>query len=143
MPANHTAIVTAARQRHEYTRAKAIQALHELDRAGTAITFETVARTAHVSRSWLYTQPDIRAEIQRLRDATRRVPTPPIPAAQRATPDSLRRRLDSAHQRIHQLPEDNQQLRRHLEQALGQRRQATGASATMTSRFGNDASTEQ
>lgn len=46
MPADHTAIVAAARQRHELTRAKAIQALRELDRAGTAITFQTVAQTA-------------------------------------------------------------------------------------------------
>jgi hypothetical protein len=130
MPADHTAIVAAARQRHEYTRAKAIQALRELDRAGTAITFETVARTARISRSWLYTQPDIRAEIQRLRAATQPAPTPPIPATQRATAESLRRRLDSAHQRIHRLSDENQRLRRQLAQALGERRQSTASPAS-------------
>jgi hypothetical protein len=31
-----------------------------------------VARKAQVSRSWLYTQPDIRAEIERLRASGRR-----------------------------------------------------------------------
>jgi len=40
---NSIHITTAAKQRHEYTRAKAIAALHELDQAGTAITFEAVA----------------------------------------------------------------------------------------------------
>jgi hypothetical protein len=39
----------------------AIKALRELDAASAAVTFELVASTAGVSRSWLYTQPDIRA----------------------------------------------------------------------------------
>jgi len=131
MPADHAAIVQAARRRHELTRAKAIQALRELDRTGAAVTFQTVARTAQVSRSWLYAQPDIRAEIQRLRGATQRTPNPPIPASQRATTDSLRQRLEAAHERIRQLTEENQRLRRQLAQVLGERRHAT---ATVTTR---------
>ena len=78
-PDTATHLAAAARQRHELARAKAIRALRELDRAGTATTFEAVARAASVSRSWLYTQPDIRGEIQRLRDATRRALSLPIP----------------------------------------------------------------
>jgi hypothetical protein len=117
-----THLAAAARQRHELARAKAIRALRELDRAGTATTFEAVARAASVSRSWLYTQPDIRAEIQRLRDATRRAPSPSIPATQRATAESLLRRLETANERIRQLTEDNQRLRRQLAQALGDQR---------------------
>jgi hypothetical protein len=133
MPADHTAIVAAARQRHEYTRAKAIQALRELDRAGTAITFQTVAKTAQVSRSWLYTQQDIRAEIQRLRGAARHAHTPPIPATQRATTDSLRRRLEATQHRIRQLTEENQRLRRQLAQTLGERRHNTTVTSTQPS----------
>jgi hypothetical protein len=124
MPADPTPIVTAARQRHELTRAKAIRALRELDRAGTPITFEIVAHTAGVSRSWLYTQADIRAEIQRLRDTTRRAPTTSIPSAQRTSDSSAQTRLQAAVQRNRALAEDNQRLRRQLAQALGQRRQA-------------------
>jgi hypothetical protein len=127
MPADPTPIVTAARQRHELTRAKAIQALRELDRAGTPITFEIVANAAGVSRSWLYTQADIRAEIQRLRDATRWAPTPSIPAAQRTSDSSAQARLQAAVQRNRALAEDNQRLRRQLAQALGQQRQAPAA----------------
>jgi hypothetical protein len=94
MHADNTAhLITAASQRHELTRSKAIRAVRELDAAGTTVTFESVAGAAGVSRSWLYTQPDIRDEIQRLRDLGRRAPgtrhigagTPPqqrrIPAA--------------------------------------------------------------
>ena len=124
MPADPTPIVTAARQRHELTRAKAIRALRELDRAGTPITFEIVAHTAGVSRSWLYTQADIRAEIQRLRDTTRRAPTTSIPSAQRTSDSSAQTRLQAAIQRNRARAEDNQRLRRQLAQALGQRRQA-------------------
>ncbi|WP_372412276.1 DUF6262 family protein [Streptomyces luteireticuli] len=63
---NSAHLALSARQRHELTRAKTIKTLRELDTAGTPVTFEAVARTAQVSRSWLYTQPDIRAEIERL-----------------------------------------------------------------------------
>lgn len=66
MRANNTRhLIVAARQRHELTRAKAIQALRTLDAEGRPVTFETVAQAATVSRSWLYAQPDIRAEIER------------------------------------------------------------------------------
>ena len=43
---NSIHLVTAAQQRHELTRAKAIAAMHELDRAGAVLTFESVARHA-------------------------------------------------------------------------------------------------
>jgi hypothetical protein len=129
-PNNTAAIITAAQRRHALTRAKAIQALRELDHAGTPITFETIARTAGVSRSWLYNQPDIRTEIQRLRDATRRAPAPPIPATQRATADSLRRRLEATNERLRQLTEDNQRLRRQIAQALGDRRATKAPGST-------------
>jgi hypothetical protein len=88
-PDASTPLATAARQRHELTRSKTIQALRELDRAGTAVTFESVARHADVSRSWLYSQPDIRTEIERLRRATRRSPSSLIPAAQHTSDASL------------------------------------------------------
>ena len=60
----------AAARRHELTRAKALQALRELDRAGTPVTFAGVAQAAGISRSWLYTQPDISDQIRRLRQDT-------------------------------------------------------------------------
>jgi len=89
MPADNTeAIINAARQRHELTRAKAIQALRELERADATVTFQAVATAADVSRSWLYNQPDIRAEIVRLRATTQRPTSPSIPAGQRISESS-------------------------------------------------------
>ena len=123
MPADNTAqLIDSARHRHELTRAKAIRALRELDRAGTPVTFELVARTAEVSRSWLYSQPDIRTEIQQLRDTARRAPSSRIPASQRASDPSLRQRLQAACERNRQLADDNRRLRRQLAEALGQLR---------------------
>lgn len=122
-PDNTAPIIAAARQRHELTRAKAIQALRELDRAGTTVTFQTVAATALVSRSWLYSQPDIRAEIERLRDTTTRsTSSPPIPAAQRTSERSALARLETALKRNRELAQENQRLRRQLSHALGQQR---------------------
>jgi hypothetical protein len=94
------------------------------DAAGGAVTFEIVAKTAGVSRSWLYTQPDIRAEIERLRSRHQRAPAQPVPARQRTTDPSLLQRLEIANARNRELAEDNQRLRRQLAQALGELRAA-------------------
>ena len=53
-PDNTAPIIAAARQRHELARAKAIQAIRELDRADTAITFTGVAGTAGFSELGSY-----------------------------------------------------------------------------------------
>jgi hypothetical protein len=121
---NSRHIVAAARNRHEYTRAKAIQALREIDAAGTAVTFDAVARAASVSRSWLYTQPDLRAEIERLRVEQQRASADPVPARQRASDASLLRRLEAANERNRRLAEENRQLREQLARALGDLRAA-------------------
>ena len=107
----------AAARRHELTRAKAIQALRELDRAGTPVTFAGVAQAAGVSRSWLYTQPDISDQIRRLRkDTDGAGGAGAIPAGQRATGASLRARLTAALDRNKQLADENARLRRQLAQ---------------------------
>lgn len=115
-------LTESARQRHQLTRSKAVRALRELDRAGTPVNFEVVARNADVSRSWLYTQPDIRAEIERLRDATRHSPVPAVPAAQRTSDASLLIRLQAANENNRLLTQENQRLRRQLAHALGDQR---------------------
>jgi DNA invertase Pin-like site-specific DNA recombinase len=123
MPADNTApLITAAHKRRELTRAKAIQALRELDQAGTPVTFQAVARASGVSRSWLYAHNDIRIEIERLRNTTGRAPSPPIPTSQRASESSLLQRLAQASQRNRQLTEENTRLRRQLAHALGDQR---------------------
>jgi hypothetical protein len=88
------------------------------------VTFESVARAAGVSRSWLYTQPDIREEVLQLRDLGRRAPGTSVPAHNRSSDASLLLRLEASTARNRELAEDNRRLRRQLAQALGQFRAA-------------------
>jgi len=126
-----TPLAVAAARRHELTRARAIQALRELDRAGAPVTFAAVAAAARISRSWLYTQPDIRDQIQRLRTSTSRAPGTPVPIGQRSTDASLHTRLTAALQRNQALADENARLLRQLARALGDQR-------TTRTRSGND-----
>lgn len=119
---NSKHLIAAARRRSQATRRRAIAALRRMDDAGLVINFDTVARAANVSRSWLYNQPDLREQVERLRQprttAGRRTP----PERQRATDASLLARLDIASARIQELETDNKRLRRALAEALGDRR---------------------
>ena len=125
-------LAEAAARRHELTRARAVQALRELDRAGSAVTFASIATAAGISRSWLYTQPDISDQIRRLRsNANNAGSAGVIPAGQRATGASLRARLTAALARNQQLADENTRLRRQLARALGDQRSAR-------TRSGND-----
>jgi hypothetical protein len=134
-PDTTASIIAAAKRRHELTRAKAIQAIRELDRAGAIVTFAAVAAAAGVSRSWLYSQPGIREQIQQLRDTASRSAAAPIPASQRASDASLQRRLQAArgeHEKLlserAQLLQERDRLRRQVARLLGEQRQ-TGTPA--------------
>lgn len=123
-PETPAPLAAAAARRHELTRSRAIQAIRELDRAGRPVTFASVAATAGISRSWLYTQPDIRSQIGQLRQAGGKHQEAAVPTRQRATEASLRSRLATAIEINRQLSEDNARLRRQLAHALGHRRSA-------------------
>jgi len=119
-------LIAAARHRAAATRKRAIAALRRMDKAGTPITVEAFAREAKVSRSWIYNQPDMRAEVERLR--AQRNPASKgrlVPDQQRASDASLLRRLESAAERIRRLETENRQLRETLALALGETRAAT------------------
>jgi uncharacterized protein DUF6262 len=120
---NSRHIVTAARRRATATRRRAIAAIRRMDNAGQPISFDAVAREGQISRSWLYNQPDLRAEIERLR--ARRDPGPTehrLPDRQRASDASQRRRLEVATERNRQLEAENRHLREALAVALGEQR---------------------
>ena len=122
---NSRHLIDAAQQRAEETRTRALRTLRRLDDTGVVVTFEAVAREAGVSRSWLYSQADLRAEIQALRARTTPAPSAPLtPKRQAATDASLLRRLEAATERMRQLEEDNRQLREALAEALGAARTA-------------------
>lgn len=112
------ALAAAAHERSTDTRRRAVEALRHLDAGGEPVTFSSVARAAGVSRSWLYRQPHLRAEVDRLRRPGRQ----PVPSTQRASTDSLRQRLDTTLAEIQRLKLENQQLREQVARRFGQQR---------------------
>jgi Family of unknown function (DUF6262) len=124
---NSRHVIVAAHRRAEQTRQRAVAAVRRMDATGKPITFDGVARAAGVSRSWLYTQADLRGEIERLRARNQRQPSSTVvpPQRQRATDTSLLRRLEAATERIRRLEHDNRELRDALAQALGEHRTST------------------
>lgn len=119
--AKSVALLAAAQKRTRDTRQRAVETLRRLDAAGETVTFAGVAMAAGVSRSWLYRQPDIRAEIDRLR-TSRSATATPVPTSQRASTESIRRRLDVALDEIQRLKIENQQLREQVAKRFGQQR---------------------
>jgi predicted nucleic acid-binding Zn-ribbon protein len=123
MSVEQTERLTAnARRRSEQTLQRAQETLTAMAACGDTITLAKLAQTADVSRSWIYTQPELRERIEQLRLAAPARP-PGSAAASRASLESLKRRLDLAHQRIAQLRDENLQLRRSVEQLHGQLRE--------------------
>ena len=117
----------AAQARHDATLRRAEDTLRRLATKGSPITFRRVAEEAGVSRSWLYRQDQLRAQIDHLRDtATSRTST--IPAAERATTDSLRQQLRAYRSEIARLRLENQELREQLAHHLGAQRAALNTS---------------
>jgi hypothetical protein len=113
---HHLAI--AARTRSRTTRERSLAAIQTMIDTGQEITFDAVATTAGVSRSWLYGAADLRDRIIELRAMTRSTTKSP-PPPQRATETSLLTRLEVTQERLRQVTADNAALRAQLEQALG------------------------
>lgn len=111
----------AAAARHEDALHRGRAAIDELDRSSETPSFSSVARAAGVSRGWLYSQPELREAIMRLRH-DRVGGRARIPTAQRASDESLRQRLDAAREDISRLRAENTVLRDQLGRSIGERR---------------------
>lgn len=123
MPDRIELLREAAQARHAATLRRAEDTLRTLTRRGVPITFRGFAEAAGVSRSWLYRQPQLRKEIDRLRHQ-RSSPDPPVSPAERATPDSLRQQIHAYREEIARLRAQNQALYEQLARRLGTARAA-------------------
>lgn len=127
MPADRAdRLAQHARARHEQTLRRAQEALASMADDGDPVTVSRLASKAAISRSWVYTQPELRDRIAQLQHARTRSPRRNDDS--RASEESLRHRLTLAHQRITQLRAENHQLRQSLARAHGQLRAATVSS---------------
>lgn len=114
-------LIAAAQRRRDETLQRAHQALQDLGDTGQQRTVTQIAAHAGVSRSWLYTQPELRDQLRQLTAA----PQPSEPAApqvERSSEASLRQRLTLAHERIRELDNDNRHLRDQIAVLHGQLR---------------------
>ena len=123
MPDRIERLREAAQARHDDTLHRAQATLQTLARRGEPITVRGVASAASVSRSWLYRQPQLLAEIDRLRQ-TPRTRGRSEPANQRATVESLRHQLHAYREEIARLRAQNQALNEQLARHLGAARAA-------------------
>ena len=114
----------AAQERHDATSARARQTLDALRRDAQPITFRHLAKTAGVSRSWLYRQPELRQEIERLRGSPP-ARTTSAQSSQRASADSLRQQLHIYREEMTRLRAENGALKDQLARQLGMVRAAS------------------
>lgn len=119
MPGDLSPLAAAAAAKHDAAITRARAALRRIERSGAPITFASAAAEAGVSRAWLYSQPDIRAAINKLRDLNGRSAGPPVPSRQRGTEAGLLRRLEAAHSRSADLGREVADLREQLAAAHG------------------------
>jgi cell division protein FtsB len=116
---NSAFLAQANARRHEAALRAAHQAIERLQSEGRAVSFGALARTAGVSRGWLYRQEELKALVLRLRTETDHATTLP---AQRASNDSLRQRIDAMRAEVSRLRAENSALREQLARRLGLRR---------------------
>ena len=102
----------------EQAQRRARTAINALLAEGERVSVAAVARRAGVSRSWIYTRPEVQAEIL---DAAGRQPPP---AATSSSEVSLRARVRQLLDENNRLRAESAGLRQELEVALGELRDA-------------------
>lgn len=120
MAPEHSQLAQAAQRKSASAITRANGALRAMNDTGVPITFQGVAHHAGVSRQWLYKNPQLRSEIEKLRTAQaggRRVP-----AAQRTSDASLRQRNATLQADNTRLRHDLADLKDELAALLGERR---------------------
>ncbi len=128
-PEGISPLTAAARQRSEHTHRRVRDALRVLDQAGACVSYTAVAAKAEVSRSWLYRQPDIRTEIDRLQHTLRPTRGHTRPSAERGRAESQQQRIETLLDTNRALRAENDKLRQQIAAMLGQQR-AAAASTT-------------
>ncbi|MEU5547895.1 DUF6262 family protein [Streptomyces sioyaensis] len=114
-PADNTAFLhEASRRRSLQARARAEQAVRAAQKTRRPVTVAGIARTAGISRSWLYTQTDLVDAIKTLKHGAA---SPARTGQQPASIASLQRRLEAALLRAKELRATNAELTRRLETA--------------------------
>lgn len=121
---NSAGLLQYARHKQEDTRRRVDQALQEVVSRQEPASFHRIAALAGVSRSYLYSEPDIRSRIEALRQ---REDLHPANMDARQTRSHASQRSDAGkdvllvakERRIHALEAENRRLKEELRVALG------------------------
>ena len=116
-----TDLHAATLRRATDTRARARATIRRLDQQGATINYVTVAEAAGVSRSLLYRDSELRAEIDRLRNPALTT-MPRQPAAERMSQASRDELHATLRHEVKELRRENQALRTRLATTLGEQR---------------------
>jgi hypothetical protein len=111
-------LVEAAARRTLDAEQRVRATLRQLDADGASVSFAAVAEHARVSRAFLYSHADLRAEIEALRSIHTAAPAR-LPVRQRASDASLRARLRAALDENQRQREEIAALREELALAHG------------------------
>lgn len=118
-----TALIAARRATAEQIKERTLKALAAMIRRREPITFTAVAIQAGVSREYLYRTPDLATKIKSSRGRPYPQATPDTDETNRPIVTVLRehiRRIEATHaESLRGLREENKDLRRQLESALG------------------------
>jgi hypothetical protein len=121
---NTVHILQAAKQRHDDSVNRTIEAIRRLERGHKPINFRTVADAARVSRGWLYTNPQLRDAITARRSTPPRRRNRTVPPAQRGSAASLQSRINALTDEVRRLRHENAELKNRIQRLYGQNRAA-------------------
>ena len=114
------ALQAASQRKAEEAAQRASSALTKLRRQNSEITFASVARAAGVSSRYLQSQPELAAQIRKLRPAAARQPLPEASDGESGIVSVLRARIVQQHTKISDLEGTIRGLRHDPEVAHGE-----------------------
>lgn len=113
---NITGLLEAAQSKRNNAYTRVDTALEALHNEGLAITFSGIARAASVTKAWLYRQPELQEQIEKLRASTLQQPREP----RSNSIDSKDAMISHLKNRTKTLEVENAELRKQLEIVYGE-----------------------
>jgi hypothetical protein len=117
---NTEAIVKIAKKKSDEARNKVEKTIQRLVLEGTVINFNVVKKEAGVSKSWLYSNLDIRRRIEEIRDKQKMSPKRVKSGSKDRSEDSKDNIITALKERIKELDGENKKLRKESEILYGQ-----------------------
>jgi hypothetical protein len=113
------AIVKMAKKKSIETKDKVDKTLKRLVLEGMTVNFNVVSKESGISKSWLYSNEDIRARIEDIRDKQKMSPKQVKKSSTQRSEASKDNIITMLKERIKQLESENKKLHKQLEITYG------------------------